>query len=149
MSKALIDLNDYLDDDCIKDVLHSQIREEVKKHFSNEENVQRLISNQAYKIVYKMVGDMFDESLDTLLKNKVHSLVSELSISNVFKKPDAWSRESNTAYQSLSQAMLDEKDNIKRIVKDNIEEAVLVNLKDRLQYYIIDAVKEVYVETSK
>ena len=66
-----INIDNYLGDDEIKDIITSEMRDLVKKHLSDENNITRIISNSAYQLVYKMVDETFDQSLSSMLTEKV------------------------------------------------------------------------------
>ena len=140
-----MNIEEYLTGSEIQDICRDEIRKQVGKHLCDQNNLQRIISNQAYEIVYKMVDESIDGGLEQLLKGKVIKIVDNLSEFNVFKTPDAWSRETHSAYNILKKAIDSESDNIKRIVSENVESQALAALKSDLNDYIVDAVKDLFV----
>ena len=143
-NKIEVQLNDYLGDDLIKEIIEDQIRVEIVKYFKSEESIQRILNNQAYRIVYKMVDESLSDSVENLLEDKVLEIVNNLTEYSIFQKPDAWSRDTNGAYDILKSAIDSNKDRIKAIVEDNIETQVLRSLKSSLKEHLTDAIQDIF-----
>lgn len=144
-------LKDYIDDLLTenerKEIAREAFKEACIVKFKDESEVKRIISNSSYDIVYNLVDKQFDLKLETILKDKVHEIVTNLTTFNIFKRPDAWSQETNCGYQILNRAINDNKELIYNIVKDNIPDNVVKSIKEDLKYYIQEAVNNYYDKT--
>ncbi len=66
-----IKIENYLDEQAIREIAEDELRIQVKKHFSNEENAKRLLSNLAYHIV--------QEEVNKIVPNYEEELVSKIA----------------------------------------------------------------------
>lgn len=73
-----IKIEDYLDDKAIQEVVEDELRGQVRKHFANEENAKRLLTNLAYYIVRKEVNKIVPNFEQELIE-KVASLIRDKS----------------------------------------------------------------------
>lgn len=132
-----MNIEDYLTEDeqnrVAKEVLTDRLR-------IDEKNLERIISNTAYEMVHKMVDECFGNKLEILLAEKVKKIILELNEFSVFKKPNAWNREPNHAYEILQKAIEDNKDLITEQVKEALPEQSKKMLKDNLKELVIEAV---------
>lgn len=144
MSTLEINVDDYLSEDEKTQITVNAFREACFKHFKDEDSVKRIISNSAYDIVYRMVDESFNIELEYFLQARVVELVKNLSEYNLFQKPNAWSRESNSAYQILERALIDNKELIESKVKEHLPEATMQAIKADLKEYIQEAVNRHY-----
>jgi len=140
MSELKIDVFQFVDEDEFKDIAKYEFSKCCEKFFENEDNFKRLVSNVAYDIVYKLVDKQFNSRLDEVLTDKVTDLISSLSMYNIFNKPDAWSKETNHAYDIYRKAIVDNKDLIAEVVKETIPFATVEALKDDVKSYVQEAV---------
>jgi len=115
-----INIEDYVTHDQIKEAVIELIKESVKNHLKDEKNFERIISNAAYAAASKISDDEFNADLKNKLKENLNKVVSSLSYSTVFKSPNAWDREQNTAYGFLQSCF----DEMKPCIKEKFTEAV-------------------------
>lgn len=139
-----ISIEEYLSFSDIKEIATEQLRTIISNQIKDEESVKRIISNTAYELIYKMVDDVLDSKLEELLRDKVAELVGSMTTYNIFNKPDAWSRETNTAYDILRKAVLDNEKRIQEIVNDNIDGQALAVMKEDIREIVRDKVLEYY-----
>lgn len=115
-----INFKDYLSEEEVKDILKEELRGQVRKHFNNEENARRLLSNLAYAMVMVEV-DKIVPNYHTELVNKVAELITNKDLSfHVF----------NTDYisgspKSLGAKIVDQtvKENT-QLIKDKVVDAI-------------------------
>lgn len=69
-----INVKDYLSDSEIKEIVQEELREQVRKHFSNEKESLRLLGNLAYSIVQEEVDKIVPNHKEQIVK-KVSELV--------------------------------------------------------------------------
>lgn len=73
-----IKFEDYLSRGEIKDILEEELRNQIIKHFNNEENAKRLLSNLAYHVVREEVNKIVPNYEQELVE-KVTSLIKDSS----------------------------------------------------------------------
>jgi hypothetical protein len=144
MSTLEININEYITEEEKKLIAKEAFKEACWLKFKDENAVQRIIENSAYGIVYKMVDETFDKNLTTVLTDKVQHLILNMQQYNLFRKPDVWSREPNSAYQILERILLDNKDLIESTVVEKLPEATIQAIKADLKEYIQNAVNRHY-----
>ncbi len=144
MSTLEINIDDYITEEEKKEITKEAFQQACFMHFKDEDSVKRIISNSAYDIVYKLVDEQFHFGLDLTLEANIVQIINKMDWFHLFKKPDAWSRESNSAYQILEKALLDNKELIERNVKEHLPEATMKALKADLKEYIQDSVNRHY-----
>ena len=73
-----IKVEHYLDHEAIKEAVEDELRNQVRKHFANEENAKRLLGNLAYHIVREEVDKIVPDFEQELIE-KVASLIRDKS----------------------------------------------------------------------
>ncbi len=144
MSTLEINIDDYITEEEKKQIAKEAFKEACKLRFKDEDTVKRIIANSAYDIVYRMVDESFNIELEYFLQDRVIELVKNLNEYHLFKRPDAWSRESNSAYQILERILLDNKGLIESTVVEKLPEATMQAIKADLKVYIQEAVNRHY-----
>ena len=134
--KINVNINDYLSNDEIKEVIKGELREIIRRRSSND--IERIITNSAYDVVWSAVDEAFDGESLSILKDKVIGVIGEMSSFTVFRKPDAWNRAENTPYSELM-----------KVVKSNshlLENAVVDQMKTLSKTQISKIVADVMKE---
>jgi hypothetical protein len=144
MNTLEINIDEYITEEEKKLIAKEAFKEACWLKFKDENAVQRIITNSAYDIVYKMVDEHFNLNLELMFEDKVVETINTMNWFHLFKKPDAWSRESNSAYQILERALLDNKELIESNVKEHLPEATMQAIKADLKGYIQGAVNRHY-----
>ena len=129
-------ISNYLSDDEIKEVLEDELRNTIRRRSSND--IERIITNSAYDVVWSAVDEAFDGDSLATLKNKVIEIIGGMNNFTVFRKPDAWGRAENTPYNELVKA-----------VKENshlLEEVVINQMKTLSKTQISKIVAEIMKE---
>lgn len=78
-----IKFEDYLSDSQIREILESELREQVRAHFKSEQNAERLLSNLAYGMVYDEIDKILPNYHSNLV-SKVEEMIKEPSSFNLF-----------------------------------------------------------------
>jgi len=144
MSTLEINIDEYITEDEKKLIAKEAFKEACWLKFKDENTVERIITNSAHDIVYKMVDEHFNLDLELMFEDKVVEIINTMNWFHLFKRPDVWSRESNSAYQILEKALLDNKELIESTVKEHLPEATIQAIKIDLKDYIQDAVNRHY-----
>lgn len=71
-----ISFKDYLSHEEIKEIVSDELRLQIRQHFKNEENANRLLSNLAYHIVSEEVDKIVPNHKEIIIK-KVASLITK------------------------------------------------------------------------
>lgn len=119
-----IEINDYLSEDEIKYILTKAVEDKCKSYL--EGNFERMVNNAAYHVIWKSVDVVIDGTFKEQLEQCVQKQMSNFSEFNLFQKPDAWSRETNSAYKLLMQSV----ENNKHLIDERVKE-VVSNLQPR------------------
>ena len=104
-----INITEYLSDNEIREIAAGEIRKSVELYMRDENNFKRIITNAAYDMVWGKVDEVGGETVEDYLPAKVKEIIEKMTVFNIFKKPDAWSREANAGYQILERCLLENK----------------------------------------
>lgn len=119
-----IRIENYLDNETIREVVIDELRSQVKEHFRNEENAKRLLSNLAYHIVREEIEKIVP-NYEKELVDKVASLIRDkASVSfNLFDFDTYGSgRSKSLGAKIVEQTVQENKDLIKQKVLQAIQE---------------------------
>lgn len=144
-----INIDDYLTEEEKKLEAASVWRSIVASTIKDEAEVRRVLSNTAYDIVHKTVDEMMGEDTKEIIAKEVKRIISKKDSLQyaIFKKPDVWDREPNDAYRHLQKCIEAQFPTIEKVVKETVEKQTLDTLRSDIEYYIIDAVQNLYKQT--
>ena len=139
-----IKIEDYLDEQEIKeickDALYQKIREDMRKL-----NVNDIIANISYAEVAAMVDTYVgeDDFCKTEIPKKVRNVIENISIFTVFRKADAWERQSSIANDILEEECRAARPLIKKRVEQIINEYDFPQLeRGEIMYTIADVLTD-------
>ena len=139
-----IDIKDYLTPEEIKnvcqDVLYQKIREDMRGL-----NVYDIIANISHSDVEAMVDTYVGEDnfCKTEIPKKVRNVIENISIFTVFRKADAWERQSSVAQDILEEECRSARPLIKQRVEQIINEYNFSQLeRDDIMYTIADVLTD-------
>lgn len=125
-------IEDYLNEEEIKEECKFAIRTMVKEHFQNDADLDRLITNLSYEFVFKAIDET--TGIDSLqkIKDTVVKLVQKESTINyeLFRPKDAWGRGEALGLKVLNEAINENIPLIKEKVKEAINNYDFLNRKD-------------------
>lgn len=110
-----INITDYLSEDDIKELCIQHVHQLIRK------GGERLISNLAYEVAYKILDSAIDEESMTTIRNKAKEILQKDSSYNIFRPKDAWGSEDSPAYKTLKSAMEENS----QLIKDKVKETIL------------------------
>jgi len=113
-----MDFSKYLTEDEMRDIAEQEFRDMVRNKSSKD--LERIISNSAYQVVWKAVDESLDNEAINILKQKVVDIVGDMSEFTVFSKPNAWDRKENMAYEILVQTVRDNHSLLEQKVVDQM-----------------------------
>lgn len=102
----------YLSKDEIKSIIQSEFRQAIRDQMSSSEEVERILSNLCYNVVFKYIDEIVPNSKEKI-QNNVKSIVNDKSSCLVFNKE-------GLASSYILQTVKENKDLINQKVKDTI-----------------------------
>lgn len=142
-----IDFKEYLSENEVKDIVKQKVGEAVACYITGETDLKRIITNATYETVFRFADEKFDNGLIGFMQEKIKDIISKMTTFNIFKKPDAWDREPNSAYKHLQACIEDQFPKIKQVVESQIEPQTISNLKEDLNEKIIESVQDLFRES--
>jgi hypothetical protein len=125
-----INIDEYLSEEDKREIVVAEFRSLVAKKFATEKDLERILSNTAYSVYYNIVDECFDGKSMALLKENIDKIIENPSSYNVFKKPDAWDREPNSAYRYLQDVIENNKPRIAKKVVGLLDEQTVKTCKE-------------------
>ena len=141
-----INIKEHLSDDTLQEICEQEVRNAVRAHLKDENNLQRILSNQAYKLVAQYCDEVFNVNMKEQLALKVMEVVQNLSHYSVFQKPDVWDREPNNMYNFLQSELEKQKPVVAEIVREEVPKQTLYTLKQDVKGAISEAIQSYYVD---
>lgn len=139
-------IDDYLSYSEKKKIVEEYFKDFLKTKFKSEDDFGRVISNEAYGMVYRMVDKVFNKDLENILKEKIRDIILNITQFSIFKEPDAWGREPNNAYKFKQKCIEENFPRIKQIVNDSIDKETLKACKENINDLIKESIIEIYKE---
>lgn len=137
-----ININDYLDEDELKEIAQEEFRSAARSHFRDERQISRIISNLGYKVIFEEVDRIIGDDTRKLIAKQVPKTIGTKGLSfEIFRRPDRWEGPS-LGYKLLEQAVKDNQHIITEQVKSVLENAG----EDRL-FQIMNSVTDDITET--
>ena len=124
-----IDITKYLSDDEIQSCILQEIRTQIRGIYNSESDVQRLVSNLTYKIVFDMVDPLLEGGLENFLREKVKEKIENLSSYEIFRRADAWERSASKAQEILD----DESEKARPLIRERVEKIIAEHPFDTLK----------------
>lgn len=137
-------VEDYLSEEEMKKIAEEEFRMCVSRIFSKEKDIERVISNASFGVIWSSVDELFGSDSKKLLAERVKNQIENLSTFGIFKKPDVWDAEPNNTYTYLQEVLMDNKPRIKEIVEEGIEPATLRILKEDMVAMVSEAIEDIY-----
>ncbi|WNO47211.1 hypothetical protein [Vibrio phage vB_VibM_10AMN] len=113
-----INIEDYLTEEEIKDTLRQALRDKFDNYL--ESNWERVCNNSAYHCVWESVDEVIDGTFKQQLEDNVQKVMKNFNEFNLFRKPDAWDREPNSAYKLLMESV----QNNKHLIDERVQEVI-------------------------
>ena len=123
-----INVLDYLSDEEIKDIIKDEIRSRIREFSEND--IERIVCNTAYKVVWQAVDDVYDNNTQEMLRDKVVEQINEFSNFNLFRVPDAWQNTANAPYTTLCDVVKDNKELLDMKVKEGVSKLTKTDMKN-------------------
>jgi hypothetical protein len=98
-----INIDDYLSEEEKHRIAKEVFTEQCRKRSADD--FERIITNSAYHVVWDSMDEFCDKSVMAKLRNKVRSIIDDLTAFNIFRQPDAWHGRENTPYAVLLESV--------------------------------------------
>jgi hypothetical protein len=141
-----INIDDCLTEEQKREIVIEQYRLAVAANMKTEKDIQRILSNAGFNAVYSIIDECFDGSSKEIIRTKINEILNDLSSYNIFNKPDAWSRETNSAYDYLQQCIEENKDVIRDKVVQLLDEQTARACKQDVKELVACAINE-YIDS--
>ena len=119
--KVEIEINEYLDQETMRQMAEDAFRDAVRRELSRESEVQRILSNISYDIVQQAVNEVVPRYKDIIVENVKKQLDDFHASYYIFRRKDAWEKENGVGTDILNEEVRAEKDKIVQKVKDAID----------------------------
>ena len=139
-----IDIKDYLTPEEIKDVCKNALYQKIRENMHGL-NINDIIANISNADVEAMVDAYVgeDDFCKTEIPKKVRNVIENLSTFTVFRKADAWKRQSSIAYDIMEEECRAARPLIKKRVEQIINEYNFPQLeRDEIMYTIADVLTD-------
>lgn len=141
MSNLEINVQDYLTDDELKEIIKSaaqdQIKYNIERRIKSEKDLTRILGNTVYDIVFDIINDICKNKMQQSLENYISAKVNEIlqdpsSIRFEMFYHSKYNEENGLAWTLMQQAIKDSEGLIKEKVKDCIDEYDFRAVKERV-----------------
>ena len=122
-----INVSDYLSDEEIKDIVKDEIRSRIREFSKND--IERIVCNSAYEVVWQAVDNVYDNSTQEMLRDKVVDQINEFSNFNLFRVPDVWQKTANMPYTTLCEVVKDNRELLDMKVKESVSKLTKADMK--------------------
>jgi hypothetical protein len=135
-----INVEDYLDKEEIKELISYEISKSAKN------DAERILSNTAYAIVFEAVDKALDNNAKDIIKEKVLDCINNLSEFDVFRRANAWDKESSVGQEIVDNALVDNTSEIYGRVKSAIDS---INIEGKIEEKIEDSLEDILLTALK
>ncbi len=113
-----IEIEKYLSEAEIKNIVSDQIRYEVSEFFKTEKNAQRLLSNLSYEIVFNEIDKVIPNSRELVI-SKTKTVLNDIKNYQVFRDA-SYGSDKSLGYKIMEESVKYNKDLINEKVKETI-----------------------------
>lgn len=131
-----INIEDYLSDEEIKEIVKEEFRYKVKESIQRN-GVTTWIANIGYQNVFEIINKEIPE-YESLVKEKTKEVIEGLSSYSVFRKKDLVDREDSLGQRYLEKAVEDNKE----IINNKVIEIFNQLGKQDISYEILNILEE-------
>jgi hypothetical protein len=135
-----INVEDYLDKEEIKELISYEISKSAKN------DAERILSNTAYGVVFEAVDKALDNNAKDIIKEKVLDCINNLSEFDVFRRANAWDKESSVGQEIVDKALVDNTSEIYGRVKSAIDS---INIEGKIEEKIEDSLEDILLTALK
>ena len=137
-----IDIENYLSDTEIKNIIIEEFREEIQKSIRRN-GVIRFIANLAYQNVFEEINKEAP-NFENEIKEKTKEVIENLTSYSVFRKKDLVDNEDSLAQKYLEQSVENNKDIIENKVKDILNDLSKTDISYEISSIIEDKIESLF-----
>lgn len=146
--RIVIDINDYLSKEEIKEIAEQELRAAFREQFRKEADVERVLTNLSLEYAHALVAEQWDGDFDELLRQKVHEAIEKGVGYHVFRRKNAWDRTESPAVAILDEECKNSRPLIRECVEKHIREYPFHELeKEEIGDVIYDVIMERILKT--
>lgn len=128
-----INITDFLTNEEQKEIVKEAFRLYCEEKFQTD--YERIFTNSAYEIVWKLVNEIHDGNVETIIAQKVKELIAELGAFTVFGSKTIYEKEDSEGRKAINRAIKDNRGAIEKAVlkavseigKDDVLEVIVEN----------------------
>lgn len=135
-----INIMDYLSEEEIKEICKEELRANIRRIFSNEKEITRIITNLSYYELWKEIEDEVPNYKD-IIKEKTIEQLNNISSYDVIRRKDEFNNTNSIAQDILENYVKENKEIIESKVKTILNELSNTDIK-----YDIQGIIEEYIE---
>ena len=135
-----INIENYLSEEEIKDICKEGLRNNIKKQFSSEKEIMRIITNLSY---YELWEEIEKEvpNCKNIIKEKTIMQLNNISTYDVIRRKDEFNSSNSVAQEFIENYVKENKEIIENKVKTILNELSKTDIK-----YEIEEIIENYIE---
>lgn len=137
-----INIENYLSDIEIKNIIIEEFREEIQKSIRRT-GVSRFIANLAYQNVFEEINKEAP-NFENEIKEKTKEVIENLTSYSVFRKKDLVDNEDSLAQKYLEQSVENNKDIIENKVKDILNNLSKTDISYEISSIIEDKIENLF-----
>ncbi len=103
----IINIENYLSDEEIKEIIKEELREKIKDMFKNERETSRIITNLGYYNTFKIIESEVP-NFKEMIKNKTKKICQEIDRYCVFREKEDYIRQEDSLAQKYLNASVEE-----------------------------------------
>lgn len=129
--KIEFNIEDYVTNEEIKNACEEAI-------YANSYNrlalldIDTVISNSSYKIIWKVLDEKFDKNLEEILCKKCEDIINNLSAFSVFRDKDSFNSKKSVGQEILDQKVKESEGLIEKKINEIIESYDFNELKESI-----------------
>ena len=135
-----IRIDEYLSKDEIVETIRYRLDDVIRK------DAERILSNTAYAVVFEAVDKALDNKAKDIIKEKVLDCINNLSEFDVFRRANAWDKESSVGQEIVDNALFDNTSEIYGRVKSAIDS---INIEGKIEEKIEDSLEDILLTALK
>lgn len=135
-----INIENYLSEEEIKEICKDELRNSIKKQFSNEKDLTRIITNLSYYELWEQIENEVP-NCKKIIKEKTIEQLNKISSYDVLRRKGEFDSENSVAQDILENCVIENKN----IIEDKVKEILNSLSKTDIKYDIKGIIEE-YVE---
>lgn len=135
-----INIENYLSEEEIKEICKDELRNSIKKQFSNEKDLTRIITNLSYYELWEQIENEVP-NCKKIIKGKTIEQLNKISSYDVLREKGEFNSKNSVAQDILENCVIENKN----IIEDKVKEILNSLSKTDIKYDIKGIIEE-YIE---